>query len=55
MDANKAIDSIIISKSGSLMVIGRKLPSQAVKVINAFEGEEAELLYKKLVGKNGAV
>lgn len=47
-------ESIIVSvdftngKDNSIMIVGRKLPNQAVEVINAIQGEEAEELYKRL-------
>ena len=34
-----------------LLVIGRKLPSQAVDIVNAIDGDEAEELYQKLITK----
>lgn len=51
----KTTDSIIVAfdrtsgKDHSVLVVGRKDPKQDVKIINAFAGEEAEELYKKLV------
>lgn len=38
------------SKDG-LLIVGRKLPNQAVEIINAISGDEAEVLYKKLITK----
>ena len=35
-----------------VLIVGKKNPRQDVEVINAFEGEEAVELYKKLVGDN---
>ena len=32
-----------------VMVIGRKMPNQAMEVINAYEGEEAKAIYEKLI------
>ena len=34
-----------------VLVVGRKMPGQAVKIVNAFQDEEALELYKKLVTK----
>ncbi len=51
----KTIDSLIIGfnssagKDGPVLIVGRKKPREAVDIINAFEGEEALELYKKLV------
>lgn len=47
-------DSIIVSydrnpsKDISVLVVGRKEPNASVTIINAFQGEEADELYKKL-------
>lgn len=49
--------SVIVSwdytngKDHTIAVVGRKTPGQAVKVINAFEGDEAIELVKKLCEK----
>lgn len=51
----KTVDSLIIGfdssagKNGTVLIVGRKKPREAVDVINAFNGEEALELYKKLV------
>lgn len=51
------VDSILVSVDFSnkndtgVMVVGRKRMNQSVDVINAFEGDEARELYKKLVTK----
>lgn len=50
-------DTLIISidfsngKDKSILIVGRKFPNQAVDIVNAFQGEEAEELYKRLVTK----
>lgn len=50
----KTSDSLIIGfdsptcKYGTVLIVGRKKPREAVDIINAFEGEEALELYKKL-------
>lgn len=47
-------DTILVSidlsrnNENAVLVVGRKKPREAVDVINAFEGEEALELYKKL-------
>ena len=38
-------------EDSSVLIVGRKRPNQSVDIINAFQGKEAEELYKKLVGK----
>lgn len=40
-------------KDTSVLIVGRKHPNKSVEIINAFQGKEAEELYKKLVGKKG--
>lgn len=37
-------------EDSSVLIIGRKRPNQSVDIINAFQGKEAEELYKKLIG-----
>lgn len=52
-------DTILVSydytngKDNSVLIVGRKTPGQVVDIINAFQGEEAEELYKRLVTKKG--
>jgi hypothetical protein len=47
-------DSILVSydhnpgKDIAVLVVGRKEPNTSVTIINAFQGEEAKELYKKL-------
>lgn len=36
-----------------VLIVGRKRHNQSVDIINAFQGKEAEELYKKLIGKKG--
>lgn len=33
-----------------VLIVGRKRPNESVEIINAFQGEEAEEFYKKLIG-----
>lgn len=48
------LGSVIVSyddtngKDHSILIVGRKRMNQSVEVINAFQGQEAEELYKKL-------
>ena len=51
------VDSILVSvdfpnKDGTgVLIVGRKRMNQSVDIINAFQGDEARELYKKLVTK----
>ena len=51
------VDSILVSVDFSnknntgVLIIGRKRINQSVEIINAFQGDEARELYKKLVTK----
>ena len=53
----KTTDTLLIGydftngKDETIMIIGRKTKGQAVEIINALQGEEAEELYKKLTTK----
>lgn len=48
------VGSVLVSwdfshgKDVGILLVGKKLPGQSVKVINAFQGKEAEELYLKL-------
>lgn len=49
-------DTLLISisfseKDKGVLVVGRKRKNQSVEIVNAFQGEEALALYKKLVTK----
>lgn len=52
---NSITDTILVSinlsrnKENAILIVGRKKPREAVDVINAFDGEEALELYKKLI------
>lgn len=50
MSKEKA-DTILVSISNNVLVVGRKRPNETVKIINAFQGEEAIELYNRLVTK----
>ena len=51
----KTTDTILVSydfthgKDVSVLIVGRKEPGKAIDIVNAFQGEEAEELYKKLI------
>lgn len=36
------------SENNAVLIVGRKKPNQSVEIVNAFDGEEAVSLYKKL-------
>lgn len=49
-------DTLLVSisfsdKDTGVLVVGRKRQNQSIEIINAFQGEEALNLYKKLVTK----
>lgn len=44
-----------ISNGKPTLIVGRKEPRGAVQIINAFQDEEAEELYKKLTNQTGRV
>ena len=54
---NSITDSILVgfnrSKDGdnTVLIVGRKRPNKSVDIINAFEGDEALELYRRLVTK----
>lgn len=39
-------------EDNTVLIVSRKRPNESVEIINAFQGEEAEELYKKLVEKH---
>lgn len=51
------IDTILVSvdladnDDTGVLIVGRKRMNQSVEIINAFQGEEAKELYKKLITK----
>ena len=56
----KEIDVLLVSYDNvandkPTLIVGRKEPRGAVKIINAFQDEEAEELYKKLTIQTGRV
>lgn len=53
---NVTADSLLIGfnssdKDSTVLIVGRKTPGEVVEIINAFQGEEAKELYKKLITK----
>lgn len=38
-------------KDNSVLIVGRKRMNQSMEIINAFQGEEAAWMYKKLTTK----
>lgn len=56
----KGIDTLLvsydnISNDKPTLIVGRKGSRGAVQIINAFQDEEAEELYKKLTSQTGRV
>ena len=55
----RTTDTILIGYDNSpddlntVLIVGRKRPNESVEIINAFQGEEAEELYKRLTTKKG--
>lgn len=54
---NKVADTLLVSVDFTngvdtgVLIVGRKYPNDAVQIVNAFQGEEALELYKKLITK----
>lgn len=54
---NKITGSLIIgydinhSTNDAVFIVGRKRMNESIEIINAFQGEEATELYKKLITK----
>ena len=54
---NSITDTILVGfnryKNGdnTVLIVGRKRPNESVDIINAFEGDEALELYRRLVTK----
>lgn len=40
------------NEGNTVLIVGRKRMNESIEIINAFQGEEAEELYKRLVEKN---
>lgn len=47
----KKEDTLIVSISGDILLVGRKLPGESVDIVNAFQGEDAKKIYKMLTEK----
>ena len=41
-------DVLLVGRTNDVLIVGRKRKGNALEVINAFQGEEAEELYKRL-------
>lgn len=39
----------------AVLIVGRKAPRDNVRIINQFQGKEAEELYRKLVGEENKI
>ena len=48
------IVSYDVSENGdeTILLVGKKNPNETIKIINAFQGEEAKDLWKKLTERN---
>lgn len=44
-------DVLLVGINGDVLIVGRKRPNESVDIINAFQGEKATELYKKLTEK----
>lgn len=56
----KGIDTLLISYDNvsndkPVLIVGRKGKRESLQIINAFQDEEAEELYKKLTNQTGRV
>lgn len=53
------VDSLIISidttngKDNTVLIVGRKRPTQEMEIVNAFQGTEAIEMYHKLITPKG--
>lgn len=52
----KNFDTVLVGFDHSrgdpaVLIVGRKAPGDNVRIINQFQGKEAEELYRKLVGE----
>ena len=47
----KTEDTLLVSISGEVLIVGRKRPNESVEIVNAFQGEEALDIYNKLITK----
>ena len=54
----RTTSSIIVSYDASengdetILLVGKKNPNEIIKIVNAFQGEEAKDLWKKLTERN---
>ena len=51
---NSIVVSYDTSENGdeTILLVGKKNPNETIKIINAFQGEEARDLWKKLTERN---
>ena len=45
------VDTVLVSISNDVLVVGRKNPNESVTIVNAFQGDEALELWNKLTEK----
>lgn len=48
-------DTLLVGRSGNVLIVGRKRKNESVDIINAFQGDEAKELYEKLITTKEAV
>ena len=53
LTASALVSGCTSDKDTGVLVVGRKRKNESIEIINAFQGEEALELYKKLVTKKG--
>mgnify|MGYP003287120613 CR=1 FL=1 len=42
-------DVLLIGKTNDILIVGKKRKGEALEIVNAFKGEEAEELYQRLI------
>lgn len=47
----KKEDSLLVSISGDILLVGHKDPKKPVEIVNAFQGEEAHYIWALLTTK----
>lgn len=47
-------ETLLVGFTNDILIVGKKEPRRAMKVINAFQGEEAKELWRHLTGKKDA-
>lgn len=47
-------ETLLVGFTNDILIVGKKRPNETMEVINAFQGEEAEELYRRLTEKKDA-